>query len=343
MERDFVLSDETINANGFRVITSGINIERFLKNPVMLYMHKRESGVIGRWEHVHRNGPRLLGTPVFDTESELGKEVASKVAGGFLRGASIGIDNVVMEEMNGTMTVTSCTLEEVSIVDIPSNENAVALYKKRKAVTFSKILQMNLCDEGARLARVIAALGLPEKATDEEIAARVAYLNGDGISEAYKAISEAVECGAIHPTERNFWVTLAKKSEAKEVVAMLAERIRLEKAKIADQIGQLVDNAIREMRITGDKRQRYVELGAKLGGTTLSQIFSDMRPVGRITEELGIKPKVRTVDCFSAPKDDPERANWTLTDWRKNDPVRLQNDPVLYDFLLAQEFKRTKK
>ena len=341
MEKEFVLSDETINANGFRVLTSGINIDRFLKNPVMLYMHKRESGVIGRWEHVHKNGPRLIGAPVFDTDSELGKEVASKVAGGFLRGASIGIDNVVMEEMNGTMTVTSCTLEEVSIVDIPANENAVALYKKRKSVTFSKMLQMNLSDEGARLTRVIVALGLPEKATDDEIMARVAYLNGDGITEAYKAISEAEECGAILPAERDFYIGLAKKYEAKDVVGMLAERVKLEKARTADQVGNLVSKAISEMRITADKRQRYVELGKRIGGPALMQIFADMRPVGRITDVLG--PKAKAMDFYlSAPQDDPDRSQWTLEDWRKNDPVRLQNDPILYDKLIAQDFKRTK-
>lgn len=342
MEREFVLSDETINANGFRVLTSGINLDRFLKNPVMLYQHRRESGVIGRWEHVHKNGPRLIGAPVFDTESELGKEVASKVAGGFLRGASIGIDNVVMEEIRGTMTVTSCTLEEVSIVDIPSNENAVALYKKKNAVTFSKMLQMNLSDEGARLKRVIVALGLPEKASDDEIMARVAYLNGDGITEAYKAITEAEECGAILPAERDFYIGLAKKYEAKDVVGMLAERVKLEKARMADQVENLVNMAIHEMRITGDKRQRYINLGQRIGGATLRQVFDDMRPVGRITDMLG--PKAKEMDFYlSAPQDSPDRSQWTLEDWRKNDPVRLQNDPVLYDKLIAQEFKRTKK
>jgi len=34
---DFILSDESVNSYNFKVITDGIDLERFKKNPVMLY------------------------------------------------------------------------------------------------------------------------------------------------------------------------------------------------------------------------------------------------------------------------------------------------------------------
>lgn len=40
--------------------TKGIRTERFKKNPVMLYMHAREKGVIGRWDNIRTEGSQLI-------------------------------------------------------------------------------------------------------------------------------------------------------------------------------------------------------------------------------------------------------------------------------------------
>ena len=37
--KEFLISDESTNSYGFAVLTSGINLERFKKNPVMYYNH----------------------------------------------------------------------------------------------------------------------------------------------------------------------------------------------------------------------------------------------------------------------------------------------------------------
>lgn len=56
MAYTFLLSDETINSYGTRVLTAGIRLENFLKNPIMLWNHTRawsdkEDQIlpIGRW------------------------------------------------------------------------------------------------------------------------------------------------------------------------------------------------------------------------------------------------------------------------------------------------------
>ena len=48
----FVLTDESVNSYGYRVLTSGIKMEQFLKNPVMLYSHDNNRMPIGTWENV---------------------------------------------------------------------------------------------------------------------------------------------------------------------------------------------------------------------------------------------------------------------------------------------------
>ena len=43
----FVLHDESVNTYGFRMLTSGANLEEFKKNPVMLLNHDDYSLPIG--------------------------------------------------------------------------------------------------------------------------------------------------------------------------------------------------------------------------------------------------------------------------------------------------------
>ena len=79
----FIVSDETINSYGFSVLTAGIDTAHFEKNPVMYYMHNRESGIIGRWENIRKDGAKLLADAVFDNSTDLARQVQNQVANGF--------------------------------------------------------------------------------------------------------------------------------------------------------------------------------------------------------------------------------------------------------------------
>lgn len=70
----FILSDESVNSYGQIILTEGINIERFAKNPVMLYMHERNT-VIGRWDNIRKEGKQLLADAFFDANIELARTV----------------------------------------------------------------------------------------------------------------------------------------------------------------------------------------------------------------------------------------------------------------------------
>lgn len=140
-----ILSDSSLNCYGYRVLTSGLNIEAFKKNPVMLYMHFHDEGsplwgnykAIGHWEDIQVNGDELSAIPVFDKVDDLSKEVAAKYEAGTFSAASIGF-RVIATSANKELllpgqtreTVTESELLEVSIVDIPANSNAVRLYDR---------------------------------------------------------------------------------------------------------------------------------------------------------------------------------------------------------------------
>lgn len=140
-----ILSDSSLNRNGYRVLTEGIRLDAFKKNPVMLYMHLRDEGsplwgnykAIGHWEDIQVNGDELSAIPVFDKVDDLSKEVAAKYEAGTFSAASIGI-RIIATSANKDLlvpgqtreTITESELMEVSIVDIPANANAVRLYDR---------------------------------------------------------------------------------------------------------------------------------------------------------------------------------------------------------------------
>lgn len=128
----FVANDqEQKNSYGFYVLTSGISLARFEKNPVMLDYHFLSNhAVLGKWTDVRKEGNLLTMLPDFDTEDDDTKKIAGKVERGFIKGCSMGIiwhpDD--LEWIGDKLVLTKCELYEVSIVAVPSNQNAIHLY-----------------------------------------------------------------------------------------------------------------------------------------------------------------------------------------------------------------------
>ena len=125
----FVLTDESVNNYGYRVLTSGIKMEQFLKNPVMLYSHDNNRMPIGTWENVRQEDGRLLADAKFDQEDSFAMEVARKIEAGIIRCCSIGFDvlEVLQKGEDEPPTVTKSELFECSICAIGANRNAMNL------------------------------------------------------------------------------------------------------------------------------------------------------------------------------------------------------------------------
>lgn len=168
-QQTFLVSDETKNSHGFRVLTSGIDTEQFERNPIMLFMHDRKRNVIGRWENLKKNGDKLFADAIFDTNDPQGKLIADKVKNGFIKSASLGIE--VLEQKEDL--ITKSKLHEISIVDIGSNKNALKLYNEKEI----KQLFFNLNNENMSLLEsLIAILSLETNATEEDVLKKVAEL-----------------------------------------------------------------------------------------------------------------------------------------------------------------------
>lgn len=129
----FVLHDETINTHGFRMLTGGVNLEEFRKNPVMLWNHDDWTLPIGRWENIRIEGTQILADANFDLGDDRAAQIARKVEAGYLKACSIGAwasasstDPSVMLPGQKYATVTEWTAREASICNIGANHNALA-------------------------------------------------------------------------------------------------------------------------------------------------------------------------------------------------------------------------
>src|SRR5690242_4052618 len=138
MPKEIIISDESINIYGFRVITAGIDLSAYLKNPVVLWDHARRHSdtkdvilPIARMTNLRKENKQLIGTPEFDSKDTFAAEIGRKYDDGFINAASISFPTIEAMEYSyepGDMlpgqvgpTITKCKLREISMTDIPGN------------------------------------------------------------------------------------------------------------------------------------------------------------------------------------------------------------------------------
>lgn len=149
MPKEAIISTPRLNSYGARVLTEGIDLTQYQKNPVLLYMHRRgrkEDMPIGIMENVRVEGDTLYGTPKFDDDTEDERNISKKWERGTLRMLSAGLDIMEWSEDPTLLvagqtrpTVTKSKLIEVSVVDIGANDDAlqVGLYHEGKLLTLA--------------------------------------------------------------------------------------------------------------------------------------------------------------------------------------------------------------
>lgn len=188
--KTFVLHDETVNTYGFRMLTSGVNLEEFRKNPVMLLNHDDYALPIGRWENIRIDGGRILADAVFDEKDSRAAEIKRKVEDGFIRMASIGAwppeeKSEVPDQMlpgQTLPTVTRWTVREASIVTIGANHNALVFYDRESNRPMDMADRVNLValmdrinkqSNTKKMSLLTGLLNLQDSANETEIASAV--------------------------------------------------------------------------------------------------------------------------------------------------------------------------
>lgn len=296
-----VLSDESVNDYGFRVLTSGIDTSLFEKNPIMLYNHHRSSSwgddkilPIGKWENIKKEGGRLLATPVFDEDDEFAMKVKSKFEKGILNSASIGFKHIATSEEKSMMlpgqsrpTVTQCKLWEVSIADIPGNSNCHKLSHNGKMLTLSADTAPDELDN------ILPTIQQKEEKMDNDL----------------KLVAETLGM-----KDASIAQVVAKVTEINNQVATLSAENSTLKTQLADlqkettttKVTSLIDAALSSGKITEAQKAVWTNMAEKdFDNTKLA--LDGMQAYEPITKKVEIKDGDSSVEALAARFDELDK------------------------------------
>ena len=138
INKEYLLTDSSVNSYGFRLLTAGYQIDEYKKNPIGYNMHLRDGGVLVKWEDLKIKGDAVFGKPVINLSNARGQQTVDEIENDFLNAASMG--HFVVLEMSDDAdlklpgqtgpTVTKWYNRECSLVDIPGNYNSLKLFDK---------------------------------------------------------------------------------------------------------------------------------------------------------------------------------------------------------------------
>jgi len=296
---EVILSDESVNMYGFRVLTSGIDLSAFEKNPIMLYDHARRKEYdtnkniilpIGRWNDVQKLGGQLIGTPEFDVEDKFAAEIARKFEKGFLNAASInmGFDAIEWSEDPALMlqgqtgpTIVKCKIREISITDIPGNYNSVRLSCAGRELALNGATDPKVIKEffspsinlnEPQMKKVILLLNatglagqLPETATEELVAAGVSAITGALSAKEQEITSLTKEIGELKAAAQTAKVTALK-----------------------DKATSLVEGALSAKKIIAEQKEPYIALASATeeGYESVKKLLDNAKPHMSVSGQL---------------------------------------------------------
>lgn len=301
MGYDVVISNSTLNTRFFRVLTSGIDITQYQRNPIMLFMHNRPwrgdtdtQLPLGVIENVRIEGDNLMGTLKFDEADDFSKSIKAKWDAGTLRMVSPGLEPIERSEDPAYLlpgqkysTVTKSKLIEVSVVDMGGNDDALALYNDGKLITLSmggdndflQPINTNLNE----MKTIALFLGLPEGASEADILAKVTEI---------KLVADKVEA-------------LELAAEQQRELAITTE----------------VETAITLKKVTADQKAHFIALGKKVGVEDLRATLQLMTPASKPTDYLHLGKDGKETAEFKKLSDVPEAE---LKFMRENDKETYQ-------------------
>ena len=290
------ISNERVNSFGYRVLTSGMDISQYSRNPVLLWMHERGE-VIGLVKDLKVENGELTGELVFDEASELSVRCKKQWEFGSLKMVSAGLDVLCVSDAAEDLvtgqtrgTVTKSKLVEVSLVDIGANDDAIVLSKDGVRIALEKfgdsvlpLLNTNpLNEKEMELKKIALALGLAESATEADVE------------------NKLKECTLV---------------STEELSALRKELSTLKEAGIVS----LVDGAIAEKKLSSEKKAEFVELGKQIGHAGLKKVLDAMHPMVKLSGVVNGASQVSTT--YTKLSEVPESELLRL---RAEDPTRYK-------------------
>ncbi len=296
------LTNESLNAYSTWLVTAGGDIQQYLKNPVLLYMHARGK-VIGLLKDIKVEGEEITAELVFDEATELSVQCKKQYEFGSLRMVSVGVDILetsdapeMIKEGQRYPTITKWKLTEVSLVDIGANDDAIVLKMDGKTI--------NLGKDGSNPLPVLNN-----------------HKNTTTMNELQKV---ALQLGL--PQDADLATVMAKIKE----IQLSAQKSDEMKSKLEtmelNSITSAVEVAIKESRLEASQKDHFINLGKKIGLADLQTTLNAMAPVQ--------KPS-----SFVAPENSPAVTYKKLSEVPATELIELRkNNPAQYKALYKAEY-----
>lgn len=253
------ISNDSLNSYGTRILTDGMDISQFERNPVLLYMHQRGT-VVGQVKTIVKGKNEVTGVLVFDEATELSKQLKKQYEEGSMRMVSVGVSVLEWSEApehlvqgQTSPTVSKSKLLEVSCVDVGANDDALRLFCDGEILTLAQGAKNSLPiltkqNNKMEIKQLALMLGLPETATAEQVKAKIGQLL----------------------------------EMAKEFETLKKEKEQL----VLSAITSAVDGAVKERRVSAENKAHFIELGKKIGLDELNVTLKAMNPAVKLSNQL---------------------------------------------------------
>ncbi len=271
-----VLSDETVNSYGFIVLTTGIDLSRYLKNPVITDQHEKDEMSVGKMTELTIEGTQLTGVPEFDIADPKGEALNRKYEKGYMNGFSVGLRPIEWNEVEDLMTgqtiitLVKSELIEIAAATVPSNRNAVTLIDET-----GNILNLSFNPKNKNMKKLALMLMLSEAATEAELEGKIADVlasNAESAAKIAELLKENKELKLAEANKRMAAFEL-KLSDKKK---LLSEAQKTKFRKIAETDIELSEGLLDEMPEV--KTLHDVPAGKVAGkyeGKTFSQVSKE--------------------------------------------------------------------
>lgn len=329
--KEVIISTEAVNSYGSRVLTSGIDLSQYERNPVLLWMHRRswEPGAmpIGRIENLRIEDGKLIGTPVFDQNDNFARQIESKWENGFLRMASAALeptettpDPALVLPGQTRETVTRSKLVEVSIVDIGGNDEALQLYGEE-----GKLLKLVSGEDCPGLPLLKERKEADSGEADKSNKPGSGTENNNPKINLTKMTKEQLALLGLSET--------ATEEQATAALTLMKGRADAAATIELAAVTQAVDLAVAERRILADQREHYIKLGKAAGVEMLRDTLNTMHPQQKPGEVIKLG-KESAPGSGSAPK-----SYGKLSEVPETERLELRkNNPGEYMRLFKEEY-----
>lgn len=283
IDKEYCLTDNSVNCYGYRLLTEGFLMDRF-KPAIGYLMHKREGGVAVKWEDLRLEGDKLFGKPVINTVNY--PNLAGEIEAGFYDAASVGHivalelsadDSMKLDGQTGP-TVTKWFCRECSIVDIPGNYNALAkLYDDGGNVLadLSDSKQsLNIFDQKmdkpTMTVAMFAALNLMADATQAQV--DVAFADLLAKAKKHDEMKTELENLKAEQTKDKVDALITSGKAEGKLTNELAAELEVSYKENPDGLKSLLSKMPKQTRVTGDKLN-LSDVPEKWRGKTYRELY----------------------------------------------------------------------